>query len=111
MAGEVYRVFEKDTSGNSEADSGPKNRHPGGLASRRSSLSAGWASLRNCESSLKPTREKIIPILQLENAWTEAIEGPVMKGLAEVNSLERAAAMKVVDRKARKHYGFELSVA
>lgn len=33
-----------------------------------------------------------------------------MKGLAQVNS-ERAAVMKVVDRKARKHYGFELSVA
>lgn len=51
-----------------------------------------------------------IPILQPENAWTAVVEGAVMKGLAQVNP-ERAAVMKVVDRKARKHYGFQLSVA
>lgn len=51
-----------------------------------------------------------IPVLQPENACTAVVEGAVMKGLAQVNP-ERAAVMKVVDRKARKHYGFELSIA
>lgn len=51
-----------------------------------------------------------IPVLQPENAWTAVVEGAVMKDPAKVNP-ERAAVMKVVDRKARKHYGFEFSVA
>lgn len=53
---------------------------------------------------------KGIPVLQPDNAWTAVVEGAVMKGLAQVVP-ERAAVMKVIDRKARKHYGFELSVA
>lgn len=50
-----------------------------------------------------------IPVLQTENAWTAVVKGAVLKGLAQV-SPEKAAVMKVVDRKARKHYGFELAV-
>lgn len=51
-----------------------------------------------------------IPVVQLQNAWTAVVEGAVMRGLAQVNP-ERASIVKVVDRKARKHYGFVLAVA
>lgn len=49
-----------------------------------------------------------IEIIQTENAWTAVVQGAVMKGVAQVSPL-KPATLKVVDRKARKHYGTELS--
>lgn len=51
-----------------------------------------------------------IQVIQPTNPWTAVVEGAVLKGLARV-APERDQVIKVVDRKARKHYGFELSVA
>lgn len=48
-----------------------------------------------------------IPVLQPADAWTAVVQGAVLKGLAAV-APERASVMRVINRKARKHYGFEL---
>lgn len=50
-----------------------------------------------------------VPVLLPTNAWTAVVEGAVLRGLARF-APERDHVIKIVDRKARKHYGFELSV-
>lgn len=47
-------------------------------------------------------------ILQPGNAWTAVVQGAVMKGLSEVVSDQ--GTITILNRKARKHLGFELSV-
>lgn len=48
------------------------------------------------------------PILQPSNAWTAVVQGAVMKGLAEIGPNQ--GMITILNRKARKHFGFELSV-
>lgn len=50
-----------------------------------------------------------IRVLRPQNPWTAVVEGAVLRGLARV-APERDQVVKVVDRRARKHYGFLLSV-
>jgi molecular chaperone DnaK (HSP70) len=47
-----------------------------------------------------------IEVLQPPNSWTAIVRGAVMVGLSHANS--NLAAIGVVSRKARKHYGIEL---
>jgi len=49
-----------------------------------------------------------IEVLQPPNAWTAIVRGAVMVGLSHANP--KLAAVGVVSRAARKHYGLELNV-
>lgn len=49
-----------------------------------------------------------IAVLQPGNAWTAVVQGAVMKGLAEV--IPEHGTITILNRKARKHLGFELSI-
>ncbi|KAL4813417.1 hypothetical protein BDW67DRAFT_177860 [Aspergillus spinulosporus] len=49
---------------------------------------------------------KNVEVLQPPNAWTAVVRGAVMMGLSKTKALK---TVNVVSRKARKHYGIELS--
>jgi molecular chaperone DnaK (HSP70) len=49
---------------------------------------------------------KSVEVLQPPNAWTAVVRGAVMMGLSKTKALK---TVDVVSRKARKHYGIELS--
>ncbi|KAG9233806.1 hypothetical protein BJ875DRAFT_463193 [Amylocarpus encephaloides] len=49
-----------------------------------------------------------VEVLQPPNAWTAIVRGAVLMGLSNANS--KLAAVSVVSRAARKHYGTELVV-
>lgn len=48
------------------------------------------------------------PVFQPGNAWTAVVQGAVMQGLAEV--VPDHGTITILNRKARKHLGFELSI-
>ncbi|KAK9770107.1 putative RING-type domain-containing protein [Seiridium cardinale] len=50
-----------------------------------------------------------IKVMQSRDAWTAVAQGALMRGLYQANP-ERPTRVRVVDRRARKHYGTELSV-
>ena len=49
-----------------------------------------------------------IDVLQPPNGWTAIVRGAVMMGLSRANP--KLAAVSVVSRVARKHYGIEMHV-
>ncbi|KAK6083953.1 Chaperone protein DnaK [Seiridium cupressi] len=51
-----------------------------------------------------------IKVVQSRDAWTAVAQGALMRGLYQANP-DRPTRVRVVDRRARKHYGTELSVA
>lgn len=56
-------------------------------------------------------REHNIRILQPANAWTAVVEGAVMFGLSRVSPRPMNGATVNFQRKARRHYGTEMTVA
>jgi hypothetical protein len=48
-----------------------------------------------------------VKVLQPVNAWTAVVRGAVLMGLARANS--QLAQVALVSRRARKHYGLQLS--
>jgi molecular chaperone DnaK (HSP70) len=70
-------------------------------------LVGGFGQNNYLKERLRTTLGSSIDVLQPPNAWTAVVRGAVMMGLARANS--KLAAVGLVSRAARKHYGIELS--
>jgi molecular chaperone DnaK (HSP70) len=71
-------------------------------------LVGGFGQNNYLKERLRSSVGKSILVLQPPNAWTAVVRGAVMMGLARANS--KLAAVGLVSRAARKHYGIELRV-
>ena len=69
-------------------------------------LVGGFGQNNYLKERLRSSVGKSIQVLQPPNAWTAVVRGAVMMGLARANS--KLAAVGLVSRAARKHYGVEL---
>ena len=70
-------------------------------------LVGGFGQNNYLKERLRSSLDKSITVLQPPNAWTAVARGAVMMGLARTNS--KLAAVGLVSRAARKHYGVELN--
>ena len=70
-------------------------------------LVGGFGQNNYLKERLRSSIGKSIVVLQPPNAWTAVVRGAVMMGLARANS--KLAAVGLVSRAARKHYGVELN--
>ena len=71
-------------------------------------LVGGFGQNNYLKERLRMTLGKSILVLQPPNAWTAVVRGAVMLGLAR--AIPKLAAVGLVSRAARKHYGVELRV-
>lgn len=69
-------------------------------------LVGGFGQNNYLKERLRSSVGKSILVLQPPNAWTAVVRGAVMMGLARANS--KLAAVGLVSRAARKHYGVGL---
>lgn len=69
-------------------------------------LVGGFGQNNYLKERLRSSLGKSIAVLQPPNAWTAVVRGAVMVGLTRANS--NLAAVGLVSRAARKHYGVEL---
>lgn len=72
-------------------------------------LVGGFGQSAYLQERLRSELKNDIRILRPDNSWTAVVEGAVMRGLARVVP-ERKQNIKIVARKARRHYGFELAM-
>jgi molecular chaperone DnaK (HSP70) len=70
-------------------------------------LVGGFGQNTYLKESLRNTFGDAIRVLQPVNAWTAVVRGAVMMGLTHCNS--QLAQITLVSRRARKHYGLQLS--
>lgn len=73
-------------------------------------LVGGFGASNYLKERLRNAVDKNIQILQPPNAWLAVVQGAVMKGLA-LSAPNQLTAVRVQNRKARKHYGIEWRVA
>ncbi|KAG0646476.1 hypothetical protein D0Z07_7532 [Hyphodiscus hymeniophilus] len=71
-------------------------------------LVGGFGQNNYLKDRLSTSLPKSVIVMQPPNAWTAVVRGAVMMGLARANS--NLAAVGLVSRVARKHYGIELSI-
>jgi len=71
-------------------------------------LVGGFGQNNYMKERLRSSVGESVLVLQPPNAWTAVVRGAVMMGLARANS--KLAAVGLVSRAARKHYGIELRV-
>jgi len=70
-------------------------------------LVGGFGQNNYLKERLRASLGSGILVLQPPHAWTAVVRGAVMLGLARANS--KLAAVGLVSRAARKHYGVSLS--
>jgi molecular chaperone DnaK (HSP70) len=70
-------------------------------------LVGGFGQNNYLKESLRDALGGSVKVLQPVNAWTAVVRGAVMMGLAHTNS--QLAQVTLVSRRARKHYGLQLS--
>jgi molecular chaperone DnaK (HSP70) len=70
-------------------------------------LVGGFGQNNHLKECLRSSLGSSILVLQPPNAWTAVVRGAVMLGLARANS--KLAAVGLVSRAARKHYGTAVS--
>lgn len=70
-------------------------------------LVGGFGQNNYLKESLRNALGNSVRVLQPVNAWTSVVRGAVMMGLAHTNS--RLAQVTLQSRRARKHYGLQLS--
>jgi len=70
-------------------------------------LVGGFGQNNHLKESLRNALGDAVRVLQPVNAWTAVVRGAVMMGLAHANS--QLAQVTLVSRRARKHYGLQLS--
>jgi molecular chaperone DnaK (HSP70) len=71
-------------------------------------LVGGFGQNNYLKERLRASLGSGILVLQPPNAWTAVVRGAVMLGLARANS--KLAAVGLVSRAARKHYGVNANV-
>lgn len=69
-------------------------------------LVGGFGASNYLKERLRHAIDRNVQILQPPNAWLAVVQGAVMKGLAQ-SAPDELTMVKVVNRKARKHYGTE----
>ncbi|KAL2179721.1 uncharacterized protein P884DRAFT_237588 [Thermothelomyces heterothallicus CBS 202.75] len=72
-------------------------------------LVGGFGASNYLKERLRGAVDPSVQILQPPNAWLAVVQGAVMKGLAQ-SAPERLTAVRVQNRRARKHYGTEWRV-
>jgi molecular chaperone DnaK (HSP70) len=70
-------------------------------------LVGGFGQNNYLKDSLRNALGGSVKVLQPVNSWTAVVRGAVMMGLAHTNS--QLAQVTLVSRRARKHYGLQLS--
>lgn len=70
-------------------------------------LVGGFGQNNYLKESLRNALGGSVRVLQPVNAWTAVVRGAVMMGLAHTNL--QLAQVTLVSRRARKHYGLQLS--
>lgn len=72
-------------------------------------LVGGFGASNYLKECLRNSIDSSIQIMQPPNAWLAVVHGALMKGLAQ-SAPQQLTMVKVQNRRARKHYGIEVSI-